>query len=111
MSKYHARPTIVDGIRFDSQAEARRYGELKLLEQAGKIAWLEVHPRFELLSSTVTMQGQRLPAVHYEADFSYYERGGRVIEDVKGVQTPVFRLKRRLFLGRYQGVELRIVQA
>lgn len=41
--KYHAKPTTVDGIRFASKAEARRYSELRLLEKAGEIKNLEAH--------------------------------------------------------------------
>lgn len=37
--KYDAQPVTVDGIRFDSKLEARRYCELVLLQQAGKIAY------------------------------------------------------------------------
>jgi hypothetical protein len=36
--------------------------------------------------------------------------GETIVEDVKGYQTPVFRIKRKLFESRY-GLELRLVQA
>ena len=35
--KYHAKKTRLDGLTFDSQKEAQRYAELKLLERAGQI--------------------------------------------------------------------------
>lgn len=106
MNKYHARPTEVDGIRFDSLAESRRYCELRLLEAAGEITDLRVHPRYELLPKE---GGER--AVHYEGDFEYREGGRVVCEDVKGVETPVFRLKASMFRRRYPGIELRIINA
>ncbi|MDD3747626.1 MAG: DUF1064 domain-containing protein, partial [Anaerostipes sp.] len=43
-SKYGARKTVIDGITFDSKREAKRYQELKLLEQAGEISYLELQP-------------------------------------------------------------------
>ncbi len=105
--KYNAQPTTVDDSRFDSKAEAQRYGELKLLEEAGAISKLAIHPRFELLPR---MLGRKLRKVVYEADFSYQERGQSVVEDVKGVETAVWRLKRNLFLRKYPHLELRVIK-
>ena len=52
--KYNAIPTTVDGIRFASKREARRYLELKLLQKAGHISDLELQPRFRLMSASTT---------------------------------------------------------
>lgn len=104
-SKYGNVPTIVDGMRFASKAEARRYIELRLLERAGEILNLVCQPRYVLGSGTK-------PPV-YVADFAYSEAGRQVAEDVKGgeaTQTPVFKLKAKLFCERYPHVELRIVK-
>lgn len=109
--KYNARAAHVDGLRFDSQAEARRYAELKLLEAAGVIAGLEVHPRFELQAAFKDHAGKGWAAIVYEADFAYFEDGARIVEDVKGIETPAFRLKRKLFLRRYPGLALRVIPA
>ena len=106
--KYNAQATIVDGIRFASKAEAKRYGELCLLETAGQITALVIHPRFELMPKTV-INGVKLRAITYIADFAYREDGWEVVEDVKGQQTPVFRLKRNLFLRRCPNKVLRII--
>jgi hypothetical protein len=106
VNKYHARPVTDQGIRFDSQAEHRRWCELRLLEQAGAITDLRVHPRYELLPKTASER-----AVHYEGDFEYREGGLTVVEDVKGVATPTFRLKASMFRRRYPGIELRIINA
>ncbi|MDD5059439.1 MAG: DUF1064 domain-containing protein [Sideroxydans sp.] len=91
MSKYGSRRTVVDGIRFDSQAEARRYGELRLLEAAGSIFDLKLQVEYQ-----VHIKGQHICS--YLADFVYFDRekGEWVIEDVKGVRTQVYRLKKRL---------------
>lgn len=110
MNKYHARTVRLDGYTFQSEAEARRYGELRLLEQAGQIHDLRVHPRFELLPRD---KGLGLRAVHYTADFQYTEGGRVIVEDVKGGSATItdeFKLRRQLFMRRYRGVEFRIVK-
>lgn len=104
MSKYGSRPTSVDGIKFASLAEARRYRELKLLEQAGEITGLECHPRF-----VIWQVGRE--TIRYEGDFAYTDHGAAVVEDVKGVETAVFRLKAKMFRATYPKIELRIVEA
>ena len=114
--KYRNQPTEVDGKRFDSLAEARRFRELVLLERAGEIATLMVHPRFELLPGFRLPDGKWESAVHYTADFSYQDRsaGRCVVEDVKGgpaTQTTAFRLRRKLFLYKFARLyDLRVVQ-
>lgn len=99
MSKYRAVPVIVDGVRFASKREAARYGALRLLEQAGEIEALELQPRYPLV-----VAGEEIGT--YVGDFRYRERGELVLEDVKGVRTPVYRLKARLVKALY-GVEIR----
>lgn len=91
MNKYNARPVDADGFRFDSLAEYRRYSELNLLQEAGLIRNLKVHPRFPIV-----INGVKICA--YEADFQYddVESGLNVVEDVKGVRTAVFVLKKKL---------------
>ena len=100
--KYNASKVVIDGHRFDSRREARRYEELKQREAAGKIAQLELQPRFEL-QPAFRYRGEAVRKIEYVADFRYldYERGGLVVEDVKGMKTDVYRLKRKLFLAKY----------
>jgi hypothetical protein len=100
VSKYHAKPQVVDGIRFASQKEARRYVELKLLDKAGVIDGLILQPRFELC----TWHGDhsRAPFVGvYVADFEYFEKGKRVVEDVKGFKTPLYKWKKKHVEAQY----------
>lgn len=93
--KYGAIATEVDGIRFDSIAEATRYAELRHLLDAGEIVSLEIQPEFPLIVNGVTIGA-------YRGDFAYRDhRGDRVIEDVKGVRTPVYRLKKMLLKALY----------
>lgn len=108
--KYINEPTEAHGIRFDSKAEARRYEQLRLLEQAGAITDLTVHPRYELLPAR-TVDGKRKRARRYEGDFGYVEDGRQVVEDVKGAVTQVFSLKADLFRYRYPDIELRVIPA
>ena len=96
MSKYHAKKTTVNGIVFDSKKEALRYAELLLLESAGAIQNLRRQVSYELIPK---QKGER--ACHYVADFIYDENGGTVVEDVKGVRTDAYRIKRKLMLWRY----------
>ena len=109
MTKYKAKPVTIDGIRFASQREGNRYRELTLLEQAGKITGLELHPAFELAPGVlVPGEKRKRPPLRYVADFAYTDSDGRrVVLDVKGVQTPVFRLK--LHLLALQGVAVELV--
>lgn len=108
--KYNAKKTTVNGITFDSKAEARRYSELKLLVQAGEINGLILHPTFELQPPFVDVDGKRQRAIKYVADFQYTENGRPIVEDVKGVETPVFRLKMKMFKYIYSEYELRLVK-
>jgi len=94
LNKYKAIKTVVDGIKFDSKKEARRYCQLKLLVEAGKISELRLQPRFDLI-----VEGSKCG--FYKADFEYVEGGKRIIEDVKGVLTPVYKLKKKLIKAIY----------
>lgn len=109
-NKYGNQRVEFDGHTFDSKAEFRRYLELKRLEAAGEIGELEVHPTFELQES-FEHEDETVRAIIYEADFAYYEQGRRVVEDVKGYETKVWRVKKKLFLRRYgDEYELRITE-
>jgi hypothetical protein len=98
-SKYRNRKTVVDGVTFDSAAEAKRYGELRLLERAGQITGLELQPSFPLIVNN-------LKVCTYRADFTYQDAAkNRVVEDCKGFLTPTYRLKKKLMLAVH-GVEI-----
>lgn len=108
-SKYGATPTTVDGIRFDSAKEAKRYGELKLLWELSLITDLELQPEFVLWAhpNGETHAGAGIPVGKYRADFRYYTPDGEiVIEDVKGMRTPLYRLKKRIVEAQY-GIKIR----
>jgi hypothetical protein len=102
--KYGAVRTEVDNIRFSSKAEAKRYGELKLLEKAGLIRGLQTQVAIPL--DTFTNTGRVRVGV-YVADFRYQRiipDGGEwelVTEDVKGFRTPLYRWKKKHVEAQY----------
>jgi len=104
MSKYNARATTIDGIRFASKAEARRYTELKLLQEAGEIDGLELQPSF-IIWSTNNYKTGKTDRITYIADFKYFQNGQYIVEDVKGVLTPVYRMKKKMFLAGYPHIK------
>ena len=104
MAKYNNTRIRVDGRLFDSKAEAARWQELSLLERAGEITELERQVEYELIPK---QKGER--AVKYIADFRYVDHEGKtVVEDTKGVKTPVWIIKRKLML-RVHGIRVREV--
>lgn len=108
-SKYKNKKTQIDMYIFDSTKEAKRYRELKLLEMAGEISNLELQPRF-LLQESFKKNGKTYRKIEYVADFKYIEKGKTKVEDVKGLQTDVFKIKHKLFEKKYPELELRIIE-
>lgn len=109
MSKYNNKKIQIDMYVFDSIAESKRYKELKLLEQAGHIANLELQPKF-LLQESFKKNGKTHRKIEYIADFKYTFEDKTIIEDVKGMETEVFKIKRKLFEYKYPELELKIVR-
>ena len=110
-NKYHAVKTEVDGIKFDSRAEATRYCELKLMQKAKKIKSLKLQPKY-ILQEAFACNGKKIRAITYTADFSYFECSTEksVVEDVKGLETEVFKIKKKLFLHQFPWLDLRIIK-
>ena len=94
MSKYRSVKTTIDGIKFDSKKEAKRYQELKILERVGEVKSLELQPRYDLIVNTVKIG-------FYKADFRYIQDEKEVVEDVKGMKTPIYNLKKKLVKAIY----------
>jgi hypothetical protein len=91
-SKYGARPVTIDGIRFASGREARRYAELKILERVGQIWDLTLQAEF-VLHVRADVAQQRIGV--YRADFVYRTAEGTVVEDAKGVRTALYKWKKK----------------
>jgi hypothetical protein len=108
-TKYRNTKTTVAGATFDSRREAARWQELQLLERAGQIRDLRRQVAFELVPGVKFAGAARArPALRYFADFVYTEHDNQVIEDVKGVETPEFKIKRHLMLALL-GLEVRVI--
>ena len=109
-SKYHSKKTFAYGIQFDSKREAERYQELKTLEAQGKIHDIRLQVKFVLIPAQREpdrkgakggiIKGRVIEReASYRADFTYYTADGAfVVEDVKGMRTPEYRLKKKLML-------------
>ena len=108
MTKYHARPQVLDGIRFASGAEARRYMELRLMVEAGEIGALVCHPSWILYPAD---KARGLSAIRYTADFQYNECGRVVVEDVKGMLTRDAALRINIFQRQHPEIEFIIIDA
>ena len=116
--KYHNRkctvtiPGSVKQITFDSVKEARRFGELELMKNTGKIRDLRLQVNFTLQEGFTTASGERVRPIVYRADFVYQEpspTGWRtIVEDGKGVRTKEYSMKRKMMLEKF-GVDIREV--
>lgn len=111
-SKYGAKKINIDGEIFDSKREAKRYQTLKMMQDVGLISDLRRQVKYVLIPAqrepdTVGARGgihrgkliER--EVAYYADFTYKQNGETVVEDVKGMRTEVYKVKRKLMLERY----------
>ncbi len=105
-NKYGAKRTVLDGITFDSKAEAARYASLKQMERCGAIYNLQRQIWHDLKAANGAV------ACRYRADFDYFDTstGEPVTEDVKGVLTRDFKIKAKLFREQY-GREIKVVKA
>ena len=116
--KYHNRKYTVTlpengkSITFDSEKEARRFGELRMRRQFGDVRDLRLQVNFTLQEGFTTAAGERVRPIVYRADFTYQERtpsGWRtVVEDVKGARTKEYAMKRKMMLEKF-GVDIREV--
>ena len=108
-NKYGNIKTTVDNYTFASKAEGERYWELKQLQKTKKITDLQLQPKFELQPKFVDAKGNKHQSITYVADFQYLEDGQYVVEDVKGMETAVYKLKKKLFLFKYDTFDFREV--
>ncbi|MEK4692473.1 DUF1064 domain-containing protein, partial [Bacillus sp. FSL W8-1202] len=96
-NKYGARKTQVDGITFDSRAEAKYYEQLKWLKVSKQIKDFKLQPRF-LLQEAFKKNGKTFRKIEYIADFEVHNLDGSIeIIDIKGVETKEFAIKRKLY--------------
>lgn len=108
-NKYKNKKIQIDNIKFDSKKEAERYIELKLLEKAGKISGVKTQYPFILQEKYIRADGKKIREIKYIADFVYYdENNNLIVEDTKGYETEVFKIKRKLLEYKYN-IVLKII--
>ena len=98
----------IDGITFDSKLEAKRYGELKLLEACGDITNLELQVPFPLFGQDGPILTPTARHMTYRADFTYVDwriGGAKIVEDAKGWATDVYNIKKAILAA--QGVDIK----
>lgn len=106
--KYKNHRVKVDGITFDSQKEAARWCELKIMQKAGLISDLRRQERFVLIPTQRIDDKVVERPLFYVADFTYTENGEKVVEDVKGFKTKEYVIKRKILLYLY-GIRIKEV--
>jgi hypothetical protein len=91
---FDAKPIVVDGIRFASMREAKRYGELIWLQKARAICDLKLQPKFPC--AVADMYGVLHVIGSYRGDFQYVvvATDRLVVEDAKGARTPLYAWKK-----------------
>jgi hypothetical protein len=94
-------------IRFHSKREAERFLALRIEFEAGRISDLAVQPVYPLTVSAPG--GTRVSIGTYVADFSYVRDGRVVVEDVKGLATPLFKWKAKHFEAEH-GYHLQVIR-
>lgn len=107
MNKYGNKKVKIDGMLFDSQLEANRYFQLKLLEKAKEIKDLRRQVTFELQPKYKKGNKYILP-INYIADFVYYDvkKKKTIVEDTKGFKTEVYKIKKKMFEYLYYDLEI-----
>ena len=103
-NKYHAKKTVLDGVKFDSKKESKDWLQLKALESLGIISNLQRQVVFELQPAYVNNQGNKVRAIQYIADFVYKKDGKMYVVDTKSpaTRTPVYKIKKKLFEAKFK---------
>lgn len=104
MNKYNAKKITIDGITFDSKAEGAYYQHLLRLQAAGEVEEFTMQKPYTLLDKFAHPKtGKTIRAIKYIPDFEVIYSDGRVeVVDIKGMVTPVFAIKAKLFMFRYR---------
>lgn len=101
----NSKRTFAHGFWFDSKKEAKRWGELLLLEKAGQISDLKRQVRIQLIGRDGPILTPTGRVMVYKADFTYNEGGQLVVEDAKGYAADIYLIKKAILAA--QGVNVR----
>lgn len=94
-SKYKNKKSEYKGIKFDSKREMLRYIVLDDMQNKGEIEELQLQVPF-ILIPPFELNGKKYKGMKYIADFTYKKDGKVVVEDVKGMRTDVYKIKKKL---------------
>lgn len=110
-NKYGARKTHCNhGHTHDSKREAKRCDELHLLQRGGEIVGLQVQPPkvdFVINGAPVKLANGHVAGI--KPDFSYVEKGQKVIEDSKGMIVRDFPLRWAIAKHLHPSIDWRLV--
>lgn len=97
--KYKNKKVVVNNIKFDSKLESNIYLKLKELSKKHDVAF-RLQPKFEL-EPKFKLDGKTIRSIDYTADFEISINDKTFILDAKGLETDVFKIKKKLFAKRY----------
>lgn len=98
MSKYKSKKVNYNGLQFDSKFECTYYVYLKQKETEGEISNLQRQQEYRLIPRQTDSKGKFLyHPIDYVSDFEFDANGEHHTIDTKGMPTPDFRLKQKLF--------------
>lgn len=121
MGRYYHEKTMNNNIKFDSKSESEYYTYLLELKSKGKILDIELQPEFILQEKYIIVNNKRINGsdkdfdkikkqskaktvlpIKYKSDFKIiYKDGSIEIIDVKGIKTPEFKIKEKMFKYAY----------
>ena len=104
-NKYNAKKTIYNGIKFDSQLEERIYRAIMQLKDEGIVVFVALQVPSELQEKYENIDGKKIRSINYKCDFVVHDKNGKeFVIDAKGMLTPVFKLKKKLFEYKYNKI-------
>ena len=127
--KYAHKTTMVDEIKFDSKMESDFYIHLKALQESGEVLKIETQPLYTLQEKFILVDGvaykgshpefnklkkkhkaETIAAIKYKSDFLVtFADDSVLVIDVKGVETPEFKIKKKMFMLHYPHLELMLL--
>jgi hypothetical protein len=101
MNKYKNKKVVYKDMKFDSKKEYLRYLVLEDMQRKGEISGLQTQVPFVLVPP-FQLNGIKYKGMRYIADFVYKKDGKTVVEDVKGMKTDVYKIKKKLMAYMHQ---------
>ena len=101
VNKYRNIKVTIDGHVFDSKKEGKRYLILKKDLKFNSITELILQPEFILQDKFKDQNGKVVLPIKYRADFKYVKKDKTIVEDVKGMRTKEYLIKKKIFLKLY----------